>query len=129
MYRFHPRPRDFVAGLRDPLYVNATFAFPLDDPSNFRLKNELGGGSMPDVRFYTVTVARVRSGELGRVSGPAPPPAAARPVPARSPTLTFAAQLENTAERARSLPPSGEVGTRGDALELFARLFGTSHLE
>jgi predicted dehydrogenase len=63
MYRFHPRPRDFVAGLRDPMYVNATFAFTLQDPANFRLRRELGGGALLDVGCYTVNVARWILGE------------------------------------------------------------------
>jgi predicted dehydrogenase len=63
MYRFHPRPRDFVAGLRDPMHVNATFGFTLDDPRNFRLRRELGGGALLDVGCYTVNVARWILGE------------------------------------------------------------------
>jgi predicted dehydrogenase len=63
MYRFHPRPRDFVAALRDPMFVDATFGFTLDDPGNFRLRKELGGGALLDVGCYTVNVARWILGE------------------------------------------------------------------
>jgi xylose dehydrogenase (NAD/NADP) len=58
MYRFHPRTRDFVAGLRDPMHVNATFGFTLQDPENYRMKRKLGGGALLDVGCYTVSVAR-----------------------------------------------------------------------
>jgi predicted dehydrogenase len=58
MYRFHPRAQDFVAGLRDPMYVNATFGFTLNEPENYRMKRHLGGGALLDVGCYTVSVAR-----------------------------------------------------------------------
>jgi xylose dehydrogenase (NAD/NADP) len=63
MYRFHPRPRDFVAGIRDAMHVNATFGFTLRDPSNFRMRREFGGGALLDVGCYTVSVARWILGE------------------------------------------------------------------
>jgi D-xylose 1-dehydrogenase (NADP+, D-xylono-1,5-lactone-forming) len=63
MYRFHPHPRDFVAGLRGAMYVNATFGFTLQDPANFRMRRELGGGALLDVGCYTVNVARWILGE------------------------------------------------------------------
>ena len=63
MYRFHPRPRDFVAGIRDALHVNATFGFTLRDPANYRMKKEFGGGALLDVGCYTVSVSRWILGE------------------------------------------------------------------
>jgi xylose dehydrogenase (NAD/NADP) len=67
MYRFHPRIREFVEGLRDPLYVQAGFGFPLNDPANVRLVPELGGGALLDVGCYAVSVARWILGEPDRV--------------------------------------------------------------
>src|SRR5207253_3841258 len=37
MYKFHPRPQAFVASLRDPMFVHATFGFSFHDPSNYRM--------------------------------------------------------------------------------------------
>jgi D-xylose 1-dehydrogenase (NADP+, D-xylono-1,5-lactone-forming) len=63
MYRFHPRPRAFVQGLRDPMFVHATFGFSLKDPGNYRMRREFGGGALLDVGCYTVSVARWILGE------------------------------------------------------------------
>ena len=66
MYRFHPRMRTFVEGLHAderPLHVQASFGFPLSDPSNYRLQPALGGGALLDVGCYTVSVARWLLGE------------------------------------------------------------------
>lgn len=66
MYRFHPRIRAFVkalSGEERPLHVQASFGFPLNDPSNYRLDSALGGGALLDVGCYTVSVARWLLGE------------------------------------------------------------------
>jgi xylose dehydrogenase (NAD/NADP) len=67
MYRFHPRMRALVESVQDPMYVQATFGFPLDDASNYRLQAALGGGALLDVGCYTVSVARWILGEPSTV--------------------------------------------------------------
>jgi D-xylose 1-dehydrogenase (NADP+, D-xylono-1,5-lactone-forming) len=67
MYRFHPRTRAFVEALRDPLYVQASFGFAMDDKSNYRLQGQLGGGALLDVGCYVVSVARWILGEPSQV--------------------------------------------------------------
>lgn len=63
MYRFHPRILAFVAGVREPLHVQATFGFTVKDRGDVRLASELGGGALLDVGCYTVSVARWILGE------------------------------------------------------------------
>jgi D-xylose 1-dehydrogenase (NADP+, D-xylono-1,5-lactone-forming) len=63
MYRFHPRMRALVEGVKDPIHVHATFGFPLEDRGNPRLDRALGGGALLDVGCYTVSVARWIMGE------------------------------------------------------------------
>jgi xylose dehydrogenase (NAD/NADP) len=63
MYRFHPRPNEFISELRDPMYVHASFGFALDDPQNVRMKKDLGGGALLDVGCYGVSVSRWILGE------------------------------------------------------------------
>ena len=66
MYRFHPRTRQFVEGLRgdpSPTHVQASFGFPLTDSSNFRLVKDLGGGALMDVGCYTASATRWILGE------------------------------------------------------------------
>ncbi|HEV2033437.1 MAG TPA: Gfo/Idh/MocA family oxidoreductase [Candidatus Dormibacteraeota bacterium] len=63
MYRFHPRPIAFVAGLRDPMFLQASFGFTLRDQRNYRMRREFGGGALLDVGCYTVNVARWILGE------------------------------------------------------------------
>jgi D-xylose 1-dehydrogenase (NADP+, D-xylono-1,5-lactone-forming) len=67
MYRFHPRTRDFVEALRDPMYVQASFGFTLRDKANYRLDARLGGGALLDVGCYVVSVARWILGEPSQV--------------------------------------------------------------
>jgi xylose dehydrogenase (NAD/NADP) len=67
MYRFHPRTRDFVEALRDPMYVQASFGFTLRDKANYRLRADLGGGALLDVGCYVVSVARWILGEPSQV--------------------------------------------------------------
>jgi predicted dehydrogenase len=65
MYRFHPRARAFVEGLKgqEILHVHATFGFREEDRANYRLQKPLGGGALLDVGCYTVNVARWLLGE------------------------------------------------------------------
>jgi D-xylose 1-dehydrogenase (NADP+, D-xylono-1,5-lactone-forming) len=63
MYRFHPRTRAFVEAHRAPSRIEATFGFPLNDWTNYRLRPELGGGAAMDVGCYTIDVSRWLTGE------------------------------------------------------------------
>ncbi|MDQ2944186.1 MAG: Gfo/Idh/MocA family oxidoreductase [Candidatus Dormibacteraeota bacterium] len=67
MYRFDPRTRAFVEALRDPLYVQASFGFAMNDKSNYRLQAQLGGGALLDVGCYVVSVSRWILGEPSAV--------------------------------------------------------------
>lgn len=77
MYRFNPRTRAFVDGLRDnpPPSLWASFGFPMPRGDNYRWLPEMGGGALLDVGFYTVSMARWVLGEpewvgaTGRVAG------------------------------------------------------------
>jgi D-xylose 1-dehydrogenase (NADP+, D-xylono-1,5-lactone-forming) len=62
MYRFDPRTREFVARIRDPLHVQASFGFRLQG-ENYRFDAALGGGALFDVGCYTVSIARWILGE------------------------------------------------------------------
>jgi D-xylose 1-dehydrogenase (NADP+, D-xylono-1,5-lactone-forming) len=67
MYRFHPAMREFVAGLSDPLHVQATFGFTAKDPNDIRLQAALGGGALLDVGCYVVSASRWILGEPSKV--------------------------------------------------------------
>jgi predicted dehydrogenase len=62
MYRFDPRTRAFVDGIREPLHVQASFGFLLHG-ENYRFDAVLGGGALYDVGCYTVGMARWMLGE------------------------------------------------------------------
>ena len=63
MYRFHPAMRAFVEQLRDPIHVQASFGFTVQDASDIRLQAPFGGGALLDVGCYTVSVSRWILGE------------------------------------------------------------------
>ncbi|HUE68335.1 MAG TPA: Gfo/Idh/MocA family oxidoreductase [Candidatus Acidoferrum sp.] len=63
MYRFDPRVRDFVAGISEPLHVQASFGFTLNGEGNYRFDAALGGGALLDVGCYGVSVSRWILGE------------------------------------------------------------------
>jgi xylose dehydrogenase (NAD/NADP) len=67
MYRFHPGVRAFVAGLRDPLHVAASFGFTVRRPDDIRLQAAMGGGALLDVGCYTISIARWILGEPEQV--------------------------------------------------------------
>ena len=73
MYRFHPRSRHIrrlvVEGkIGEPRLIRSAFCYHMSardyqDPSNARLKPEMGGGALLDVGCYSVSVARWLYGE------------------------------------------------------------------
>jgi D-xylose 1-dehydrogenase (NADP+, D-xylono-1,5-lactone-forming) len=63
MYRFHPDMRAFVKSVREPIRVQASFGFAIDDPSDIRLDAALGGGALLDVGCYAVSASRWILGE------------------------------------------------------------------
>jgi D-xylose 1-dehydrogenase (NADP+, D-xylono-1,5-lactone-forming) len=61
MYRFHPQWRivfDRLAEIGELRHVHATFTFTVSSPENIRRDPEVGGGSLYDVGYYCVNVAR-----------------------------------------------------------------------
>jgi predicted dehydrogenase len=82
MYRFHPRSRRVrqmvdKGAIGAPRLVRSSFCFRMrqadwNDPSNARLKPEMGGGALLDVGCYSVSVARwLLGGEPTRVQAQA----------------------------------------------------------
>ncbi|HEV2477345.1 MAG TPA: Gfo/Idh/MocA family oxidoreductase [Candidatus Dormibacteraeota bacterium] len=63
MYRFDPRVSDFVAGISEPLHVQASFGFTLNGAGNYRFDAAVGGGALLDVGCYGVSVSRWMLGE------------------------------------------------------------------
>jgi xylose dehydrogenase (NAD/NADP) len=68
MYRFHPRTEKVIelvrAGEIGKLsMIQSSFTFKLNRPDNFRLRADLGGGSLMDVGSYCVNICRTLAGE------------------------------------------------------------------
>lgn len=67
MYRFHPqiaKVQELIAqeAIGAPQIIRSAFGFRLEDLSNIRLSQELGGGSLMDVGCYCVNVSRLIAG-------------------------------------------------------------------
>jgi predicted dehydrogenase len=63
MYRFHPqnvKVKELIkeGAIGQVQLIRASFSFNLTDPSNIRLRKELGGGAMMDVGCYVVSLPR-----------------------------------------------------------------------
>ncbi|SHM97158.1 Gfo/Idh/MocA family protein [Gracilibacillus kekensis] len=63
MYQFHPQHQKVKQLIKegvigDVAFMRASFSFYLEDRSNIRLSNELGGGAMFDVGCYTLHAIR-----------------------------------------------------------------------
>lgn len=61
MYRFHPQWRivfDRLGEIGELRHVHATFTFTVSSPQNVRRNPDAGGGSLYDVGYYCVNVAR-----------------------------------------------------------------------
>jgi len=59
MYRFHPRTRRLRQLVEDgvlgqPRFLHSSFTFSLNNPQNYRLSSEYGGGALLDVGCYCV---------------------------------------------------------------------------
>ena len=74
MYRHHPQTEKVRSLVADGAVgrlcaVNATFTFPLEDPTNVRALPELDGGALMDVGCYCVSGIRLVAGEPEHVRG------------------------------------------------------------
>jgi D-xylose 1-dehydrogenase (NADP+, D-xylono-1,5-lactone-forming) len=63
MYRFHPRMQALHSTSPSTDFAHAAFSFRLEDPRNYRMASELGGGALLDVGCYTLDVIRWFLGE------------------------------------------------------------------
>ena len=64
MYRFNRTTSSFVGAIRgDALHLHVSFASVTQDPSNIRLRPDLGGGALLDLGCYAIDVARWVMGE------------------------------------------------------------------
>jgi D-xylose 1-dehydrogenase (NADP+, D-xylono-1,5-lactone-forming) len=68
MYRHHPqtlKARQLVdeGAIGDLRFVRGSFSFPLDNPGDFRLRPEWGGGSLWDVGCYPLSFTRFLLGQ------------------------------------------------------------------
>ncbi|MGD2175242.1 MAG: Gfo/Idh/MocA family oxidoreductase [Candidatus Brocadiaceae bacterium] len=68
MYRFHPlakRVKQMVeeGAVGEVRVIQAVFCAMCEDPANFRLRKDLGGGALLDVGSYCVSVMRMITGE------------------------------------------------------------------
>jgi predicted dehydrogenase len=67
MYRYHPRNIAVFKMVADGEIgelkaIESAFSYELDDPGNYLMKRELGGGALYDVGCYSVNVARMITG-------------------------------------------------------------------
>ena len=72
MWRHNPQTRrllDLLPEIGELQTIRATFAFPLADLSNVRMRAELDGGALMDVGCYCVNAARLLAGEPEHVFG------------------------------------------------------------
>jgi predicted dehydrogenase len=70
MWRHNPQTHrlvELLAELGELELVRATFAFPLEDQANIRMRPELDGGALMDVGCYCVSATRLIGGEPERV--------------------------------------------------------------